>query len=197
MNMKRVNGRPSKPPEKKFRPGNGALPEGESNLEAGNYAHAASIARAILAKDPNHLGGLELLARACWRAGDFERGLDTLRHLIRLNPYEPGYHYLRGSALQALGHYGEAIRAYSRCLESDSDSLRQQAASAIRELERWQEGVIAELIATDRVFRADYQQDPMAACKRRGFAFCAEDTTAAVQLATTRELEAATYVRPS
>jgi len=197
MNMKRVDGKPCKPPEKRVRPGNGNLPEGENELEAGHYAQAASIARAILAKDPNHLGGLELLARACWRAGDFERGLDTLRHLIRLNPYEPGYHYLRGSALQALGHYGESIRAYSRCLDSDSDTLRQQTATAIRELERWQEGVIAELIANDRVFRADYQQDPLAACQRRGFAFCAEDSTAAINLAATRESVAAVYLRPS
>jgi len=185
------------PQEKRIRIPKAPLAEGESSLEAGDYASAIECARTILARDSNHLGGLELLARAHWRSGNFELGLDALRHLIRLNPYEPGYHYLRGGALQALGHYGEAIRAYSRCLESENDTLKTSAAVAIRELERWQEGVIAELLNSDRTFRADYSQDPIAACKRRGFAFCAEEVAASTQLAATREAPAETWIRPS
>lgn len=196
MNMKRADGKLSTLPEKRSA-AKSTLGEGESNLETGNYAAAIGCARQVLDRDPNHLGGLELLARAFWRAGQFELSLDALRHLVRLNPYEPGYHYMRGGSLQALGHYGEAIRAYARCLESDSDALRSSAAVAIRELERWQEGVIAELLVSDRVFRADYRQDPMGACNRRGFAFCAEDVHFSAQLAANRESPMETWIRPS
>lgn len=197
MTMKRVGNLPSKPPERKFRSLKSLLLEGETKLESGQYGRAIEVAQQILSRDSNHLGGLELLARAWWRQGEFEKGLDALRHLIRLNPYEPGYHYLRGSSLQALGHYGEAIRAYARCLESDSESLRTSAAVSIRELEGWQENVIAEMLQSDATFRAEYAQDPMGACHRRGFAFCAEDTAAAAQLAATREAAVEIWVRPS
>ena len=173
------------------------LAGGESNLEQGQYAEAIHAARQVLAGDPNHLGGLELLARAHWRSGEYELALDDLRHLIRLNPYEPGYHFLRGGALQALGHYGEAVHAYARCLQSDNAKLKATAATAIRELETWQEGVIAELLQSDRKFRAEYAIDPIEACKSRGFAFSAEDASVSAQLAATIELPIVSWDRPS
>ena len=173
------------------------LAGGESNLEQGQYAEAIHAARQVLASDPNHLGGLELLARAHWRSGECELALDDLRHLIRLNPYEPGYHFLRGGALQALGLYGEAVHAYARCLESDNASLKANAATAIRELETWQEGLIAEMLKSDRKFRAEYAIDPVEACKAHGFAFTAEDASVSAQLAATAELPIASWDRPS
>lgn len=173
------------------------LAGGKSSLEQGHYAEAVQSAKQVLANDPNHLGGLELLARAFWRAGEYEHALDALRHLIRLNPYEPGYHYLRGGALQALGHYGEAVRAYSRCLEADNEKLSANAANAIRELESWEESVIAELLKSDRKFRAEYAIDPVEACRARGFAFSAEDAEVSAQMAKSPELPIVAWDRPS
>lgn len=172
------------------------LAKGETDLERGDYLAAESEAKYILQSDPNHLGALELLARAQWRNGEFEAGLDVLRHLIRLNPYEPGYHYLRGSALQSLGHYGEAVRAYSRCLESDSESLRRSAATSICELEGWQETVIAGMLQTDSQFKTDYAIDPQAACQRRGFAFASTDAAISAKLAAVSPQAVIAWDRP-
>ena len=173
------------------------LAKGEQALDKGDYAESTVQAKRVLSADPNHLGALELLARSHWRSGAYETCVDVLRHLIRLNPYEPGYHFLRAGAMQALGHYGEAVRSYSRCLVSESETLRTSAAAAIRDLERWQEDVIAELIRSDRKFSAEYALEPVEACRRRGFAFAAEDVAASVQLAVTRELAVAVCDRPS
>jgi tetratricopeptide (TPR) repeat protein len=172
------------------------LSRGETELENGHYQAALAQARVILRSDPNHLGALELQARAHWRQGDYAQALDALRHLIRLNPYEPGYHFLRAGALQAQGHYGEAVRAYARCLNGENETLAQSAAAAIRQLEDWQEGVIAELLKEDACFRAEYAQDAMAACRKRGFAFAAEDAKTALDMAAV-QLPAAEYGRPS
>jgi tetratricopeptide (TPR) repeat protein len=170
---------------------------GESQLEMGLNTFAAGAARKILKRDPNHLGALELLAKAQWRGGEFESSLDTLRHLIRLNPYEPGYHYMKAMALQSLGRYGEAVRSFGRCLTSDSESLAGSAAASIRELEQWQEGVIAELLHSDSRFRTEYAIDPMGACRQRGFAFAAEDVAVSTRLAATAPMAAVAWDRPS
>ena len=173
------------------------LAQGESHLERGQYADAAKAAQKVLRNDPAHLGGLELLAKAQWRSGDYEGGLDTLRHLIRLNPYEPGYHYLRGMALQSLGLYGEAIRSLSRCVGSEPASLAASAAASIRDLEAWQEGLIAELIKSDLRFRAEYALDPLRACHDRGFAFAAEDIAVPSHIAASNPTAAVVWDRPS
>jgi tetratricopeptide (TPR) repeat protein len=151
----------------------GRMAAGVSLLERGRIPQAIAAAKAVLNSDPNHLGGLELLARAHWRGGHFAETLDTLRHLVRLNPYEPGYHFMAGSAHQALGHYGDAVRSYSRCLDGENEPLGRAAAAAIRELETWQESLIADLLRTDRPFQADYANSPFEACRKRGFEFAA------------------------
>lgn len=173
------------------------LGTGVGHLDNANYAQAASAAREILARDPNHLGGLELLARAQWRAGEFEFALDSLRHLIRLNPYEPGYHYMCAVALQSLGHYGEAVRAFGRCMESGASPLIETAAASIRDLEDWQESVIADLLRSDQGFQREYAADPMSACKNRGFAFAAEDSRLSLRLSAATEKPALMWDRPS
>jgi len=147
------------------------LAKAESLLNRDRSFAAIATLEKILDVDPNHLGALELLAKAHWRSGQHEAALDTLRHLIRINPYEPGYMYLAAGAHQALGHYGEAVRAYERCLDSGNPSLSKAAELSIQELEGWQESVIAELIQSDPAFRAEYRQAPMEACRNRGFAF--------------------------
>lgn len=158
------------------------LAQGESHLEQARIEQAIACARGVLSQDPNHLGGLELLARAQWRGGEYEAGLDTLRHLIRLNPYEPGYQFLAGGVHQALGHYGEAVRAYTRCLSSENEQLRRSAATAIRELEAWQETLIAELLKSNRTFRSEYAAEPMEACRKMGFGFTSRSSEVAEAL---------------
>jgi len=113
--------------------------------------------------DPSHLGALELLARVQWRLNQHQEVIATLRRLLAVNPYEPGYHALMGASLQCLGRYGESARAFERCQELPG------SAEALQELESWQSSLVADMMKSDPVFRAHYAQSPEAACLTRGF----------------------------
>jgi tetratricopeptide (TPR) repeat protein len=111
------------------------------------------------------LGALETLAKALWRLGRFEQVISATDKLLSLNSYEPGYHALRGAALQVLGRYGEACQAYDRSGELPN------CAEALRELQAWQAELLVEMLQTDPVFKASYRQDPKRACEAKGFRF--------------------------
>ena len=163
-----------------------ALSRAELCLKIGQIDRCLVDTRAILADDPNHVGALEVLAKALWQAGDCETLLTTLDRLILLNPYEPGYHALRGAAYQSLGRLGDAVNSFSRAKGNEE---------ALAELQEWQAELVANLIYEDRVFRAQYAQDPKAACLARGFAFT-ESPAQAKWLSERRETTAL-YTRPS
>jgi|CXWL01.1.fsa_nt_gi tetratricopeptide (TPR) repeat protein len=119
--------------------------------------------------EPDHLGSWELVARSQWRLGQFSEALLTLERLVSLNPYEPGYFYLKGMILQGLGQCGSAIEAMQRCLGFDESPVAGQALTALKELEQWQAILIADALASDRVFRIEYARNPVLACQSKGF----------------------------
>jgi len=162
-----------------------ALGKAEMCLRIGQIDRCLAETQSILADDPEHVGALEVFAKALWQAGDCDTLLTTLDQLIALNPYEPGYHALRGAAQQSLGRLGDAVRSFSRAEGSEE---------AVAELQEWQAELVATLIREDRVFRAQYAQDPAAACVARGFAFI----EAAPQTKWVSERESVSlYTRPS
>src|SRR5688572_26725029 len=67
----------------------------EMEMVAGNVGSAIEFAKQTLKSDPGHVGALEILAKAQWQASQCDELLLTLRKLIELNPYEPGYHSLQ------------------------------------------------------------------------------------------------------
>jgi tetratricopeptide (TPR) repeat protein len=135
---------------------------------------AIDCANRVLAADGTHVGALETLAKALWQACRLEDLLLTLRRLIELNPYEPGYHALQAAAFQSMGRAGEALKAYSRATEL-GDVRQDELRETIEELQQWQGSLVAQLIKEDAVFRAEYDQDPAEACRKRGFAFVAAE----------------------
>lgn len=147
------------------------LARAQTAFETGDFDSAIRLGSALSKREPDHLGALEILARAHWRAERYEEALGPLDQLIALNPYEPGYFYLRGVICQGLGRFGEAIDAMQRCLSFTDSPVAQQALAAMRELESWQETLIAELLQRDPVFRTEYARDPIAACAGRGYRF--------------------------
>lgn len=151
------------PPQPR-KPSQATLARAEFLLSTGDPAGSMACARAVLRKDPEQLGALEVLAKALWQLARYDELLITLSTLIRLNPYEPGYHALRGAALQSLGRAGEAIKCFGRVADR-SDT----AAAAVEELRRWQQDMISDLIQEDPLFRAQYEQNPVEACQARGF----------------------------
>lgn len=148
----------------------------EDLLKLGRHRDAERRARAILDIDPDHIGALETLAKVQWHLGEFKALLPTLERLLALNPYEPGYHALRGASHQALGHCGEAVLAFSRCAIGDSAEAS-HAREQITDLHAWERYLVGELLVSDPVFRADYAQDAQGACQRRGFQFVDEVST--------------------
>ena len=64
----------------------------EGRLTVTHTIGCIETARKRVAEDPTHLGNLETLVRAQWSAADYSGVLDTVRRLLALNPFEPGYH---------------------------------------------------------------------------------------------------------
>lgn len=164
-------------------------------LTLGRYREALSEAREVLRLDPSHVGALEVAAKTEWHLGAYEPLLDTLDRLIGLNPYEPGYHALRGATLQALGRCGEAVRAFERCAATPGPE-RDRARAQVAELESWEHSLIADLLREDRVFRAEYAHNPREACQRRGFEFASAPTSTA-ESAVVATSPVVSYARPS
>jgi tetratricopeptide (TPR) repeat protein len=144
------------------------LMRADAALKTGQAQHAADLAGGILEEDSKHLGALETFAKSLWRASRFEQVVAATDRLLALNPYEPGYHALRGAALQALGRYAEAIECFDRSRDLPG------SVDALRELQIWQAGLLSELLSADPVFKASYAQNPQKACEAKGFKFLEE-----------------------
>ncbi len=167
----------------------------EVELVSGNANAAIEIAKQTLKSDPSHVGALEILAKAQWQASQCDELLLTLKKLIELNPYEPGYHSLLAGAYQSLGLCGEAVKAYLRAVDLGFPKSAEMDAM-IEELREWQGALVAGLLATDPVFKVAYQQDPARACTDRGFDFAIPPETTE-HLIQERESRAVVYARPS
>jgi tetratricopeptide (TPR) repeat protein len=144
-----------------------SLARAEHLLAAGDVKGAILSAKRVLGRDRDQIGALEVLAKALWQMGRYDELLAALATMIRLNPYEPGYHALRGAVYQAVGRTGEAIKSFAR---ADSET----SAASVEELREWQGEIIARLLGEDPVFKAHYTQNPEEACQARGFEFLAD-----------------------
>jgi Flp pilus assembly protein TadD len=166
----------------------------ERHLANGDFVKAAAVAKETILNEPKHLAALEILAKALWQTNEREELMDVLARLIELNPYEPGYHVLRGAVLQSMGHCGEAMRSFERGLEQGSD-LDGSIAQMVSELGAWQDCLIAGLLQDDLVFRVEYLRDAQQACRSRGFEPIA--THAIVRRLPIERIDVAVVARPS
>lgn len=172
-----------------------AMMYAEMELVAGNIGNAIDFAKQTLKHDPAHVGALEILAKAQWQASQCDELLLTLKKLIGLNPYEPGYHSLLAGAYQSLGLCGEAVKSYLRAVDLGYPKSSEMDAM-IEELRSWQGSLVAELLVTDQVFKAAYLQDAAKACADRGFDFAIPPETTE-HLIRERESRAVVFARPS
>jgi len=141
------------------------LERAEGDLASNRVELAEERAQRILSADPMHVGALELSAKCQWRLSHYGPVVSTTERLIRLNPYEPGYHSLRGAALQALGLFREAIRHFRRSIELGEDA---NATHSVIFLEECQRSLVDEMLQNDEAFRDAYRRDPVAACMSKG-----------------------------
>jgi hypothetical protein len=183
--------------ETKRRPDDGVttMMFAERELATGNLENAIGFAKQILEFDATHVGALEVLARAQWQSSRFEELLLTLAKLVELNPYEPGYHALQACTFQCLGMCGEAVKSHMRAVDLGypaSDAMD----AMVEDLRVWQASLVDQLLQTDAVFLASYQQDPVKACADRGFDFAIPPETTE-HLIRERETRAVVYARHS
>jgi tetratricopeptide (TPR) repeat protein len=167
------------------------LARAEFLLSSGQAREACQCARTLLKSDAAQVGALEVLAKALWQLSRHDELLATLATLVRLNPYEPGYHSLRGAVHQAQGRTGEAIKCFARATDHS-----ETARASIEELRDWQGTLIADLLRDDLVFRTHYAQDAEGACRARGFEFLPDYRIGESWLAKPKA-QAAAFTRPS
>lgn len=170
-----------------------ALSQAEGGRRRRNEPVQLALRR--VADDPTHLGHLEELARVQWSEGDCLGLIDTIRRLTSLNPFEPGYHFLRGAALQCLGLFGDALAAYERCAKFGDTGLAADARVAAEELRRWPNEVVARLAEADIGFRYRFERDPEAAWRGLGFQGCGRENQEVPRVAVQAEFPA--FHRPS
>lgn len=157
-----------------------ALLAAQRLFEKDEISASATMALELVSERPDHLGALELLAKCHWRLGLFAEATATLDHLTKLNPYEPGYWYLRGVIAQGQGNLRDAAALFERCASCDSPKVAEQAKTALVELHHYQAGLIEQLLTEDRVFRIAYAQNPAKACEKRGLISAAKPLDAQV-----------------
>ena len=138
------------------------IAKAERCLTKNEFEHAGSFIQTALSESSDHLAALEVQARILWKQQDYRGLVRTTAKLITLNPFEPGYHGLRGMALRALGLYGEAAKS----LERDPNATKQ-----LQDLECFQAALIKDTIKHDAVFAAKYAKDPVKALTDKGFYF--------------------------
>ena len=184
--MKAIVGQPPKRPAVRA-----SLARAEFLLSSGDPRAAIVCARRVLRDDPEQIGALELLAKAQWQLARFDALLVTLQSLTRLNPYEPGYHALRGAALQALGRIGEAIKAFARAGDSSHT-----ASASVEELRALQRLLITDLLSDDPGVSRSLCARSRLACRARGFEFLSDYHGGENWLATPRATVLA-HIRPS
>ncbi|MBS1720738.1 MAG: hypothetical protein JST35_09860 [Armatimonadetes bacterium] len=147
-------------------------------------------AEARLRNNPHDLQSRELLARALWATGAHRALLDQLAILIDQNPYEPGYHALRGAVLEAQGFTGEAIKALSRARTTE-------AIERIELLESMQKEQIESLMELNPEARAAFRADLRRACETYGFAFAPPQESRRKDLSKRAVVRMSDWVRPS
>jgi len=123
-------------------------------------ANALVLCDQILADDSRHLPALELKIKCQWRLGQYEAALDGLGKALALNPYDPGYHFLKGDCYQNLLCYGEALDCFERCRQGDDPELAAQAEVRLKGLEEWQSGLMGELLRSQPQLAARFRKDP-------------------------------------
>lgn len=138
-------------------------------LSIGQAENALTLANRVLAADPHHVGVLEIIAHAQWKLQHIDDLLVTLEKLTELYPYEPGYHELRGAALQSKGDLNQATKAFERAAELTDDCG--PATFQTPETLDWNRRVLAQLLTDDEVFRISYKRDPSGACRQVGIPF--------------------------
>lgn len=110
-----------------------ALRQAAEHLDQGEETLALETLALLLEEEPDHLAALEIRAKALMRLGEVEPALHCVERLLRLNPFELGYVFMRGQLYQAQGTFTLAEADFDRCAGSEGPE-REPATLALADL---------------------------------------------------------------
>ena len=94
-----------------------------ARLEAqlGNRDEAIAAGKELIVSAPGNTDNYEFYAQLCYRLGETDMALDTLRKAVRINPTEPALTMSLGRALAEEFRTDEAIEVYWRAFEKSEE----------------------------------------------------------------------------
>ena len=99
------------------------LPSAAAHFRAGRLGQAETICRQILARQPNMIDTLHLLALIMRQRKDFEEAASLFRACLKMSPNRADIRANYGNLLNAKGDVTGAISEYRGALKSDPDFL--------------------------------------------------------------------------
>ncbi|MBI3439333.1 MAG: tetratricopeptide repeat protein [Proteobacteria bacterium] len=111
--------------------------------QGGRLAEARQRYQAVLRIDRKNADAYQLLGVLEAQSGAHLRAAELIAKAISLNPGNAAYYYNHGAALQALGRFDEAVRAYDRALKLKPDATEayNNRGNALQALNRYDEAL--------------------------------------------------------
>jgi len=122
-----------------------------ASFQAGQLETAERQFRDLLAQEPKHLAGLNLLGMVLTTAGKFDEAERTINAALAVNANSDASHYNLGVVLKALKRPGEALASFDRAIALNpavADSWNNRGA-ALNALGRYEEAIAAFAKAID------------------------------------------------
>ena len=94
-----------------------------SLAQSGRHSEALPLAKKLSRKHPDDAQVWLVLAGLHAASGNMDSVIDCCERSIKLNPCHAGAHYNLATALHHAGRHNEALAAYRKCLELDTNSM--------------------------------------------------------------------------
>lgn len=85
---------------------------------------AIQMLKSVLEEDPNHLGALRQLGFYSMQTNQFEKAISRFEKIVEVNPEEVIAYYMVGQAYEGLGNKDEAVKAYQKYAEIETDESK-------------------------------------------------------------------------
>ena len=117
---------------------------GLAHHEAGRFAEAEALYRAVLDVEPDHAGSLHLLGLLLLGAGQSDEALARITRAVELDPGAAPFHNSLGTVYRSRGRLGAAARCYRRALQlrPESAAIASNLATVLREMGKPEEAIL-------------------------------------------------------
>jgi tetratricopeptide (TPR) repeat protein len=96
---------------------------GNLNFRQNKYAEALVLASDLVAREPQNLRAMNLMARAMMKQGQWDKALETLEQAQILSPSNPERLVMIGDACYGKGDLNKALQCYEEAADLDPDMI--------------------------------------------------------------------------